>query len=56
MVFDKQKGTNFVQVIRLAVHWIEQWSFLLPVDQWEPMVIGCNQLLTVAQHFYFQAT
>jgi hypothetical protein len=51
-VFDKQKGTNFLQVIWLAAHWIQSWSLLLP-DQREPMVTGCNRLLTVAHDFYF---
>jgi hypothetical protein len=56
IIFNNQKGTNFLQVIRLATHWIELWSLLLPEDQREPMVTGCNRLLTVAQDFYFQAT
>jgi hypothetical protein len=56
IVFDKQKGTNFLQVIRLAAHWIQSWSLLLPEDQRELMVTGCNRLLTVAHNFYFQAT
>uniref|UniRef100_K4AK05 Uncharacterized protein n=1 Tax=Setaria italica TaxID=4555 RepID=K4AK05_SETIT len=42
-------------VIRMVVHWIQLWSHLLPMDQWEPIVTGCNQLLMVAQDFYFQA-
>jgi hypothetical protein len=56
IVFDKQKGTNFLQVIRLAAHWIQSWSLLLPEDQRELMVTGCNLLLTVTHDFYFQAT
>jgi two-component response regulator (ARR-B family) len=56
IIFYNQKGTNFLQVIRLATHWIELWSLLLPEDQGEPMVTGCNRLRTVAQDFYFQAT
>uniref|UniRef100_K3Y1T1 Uncharacterized protein n=1 Tax=Setaria italica TaxID=4555 RepID=K3Y1T1_SETIT len=43
-------------VICMVVHWIQLWSHLLPADQREPMVTGCNQLLTVAHDFYFQAT
>jgi hypothetical protein len=52
VIFNRSKGTNFLQVISLAAHWIKLWSYLLPVDQRESMVIGCNRLLTVAQDFY----
>jgi hypothetical protein len=30
MVFNKQKSTNFLQVIRRAAHWIQLWALLLP--------------------------
>jgi hypothetical protein len=33
IVFDKQKGIIFLQVIRLAAYWIQSWSLLLPEDQ-----------------------
>jgi hypothetical protein len=36
-VFNKQKGTNFLQVILRAVHWIQLWVYLLPEDQRELM-------------------
>lgn len=55
-VFNKQTSTNFLQVIRMAVHWIQLCAYLLPEDQRELMVSGCSQLLTVAQDCYFQAT
>jgi hypothetical protein len=42
IIFNKQKDTNFLQVIRLAAHWIHLWSYLLPADQRELMAIGCN--------------
>jgi hypothetical protein len=56
IVFNKQNGTNFLQVIRRAAHWVQLWVFLLPEDQWEDMVTGCNRLLMVAQDFFFYAT
>jgi hypothetical protein len=56
MVFNKQKSTNFLQVIRRAAHWIQLWALLLPEDQREDMVTGCNRLLTVVRDFFFQAT
>jgi hypothetical protein len=56
IIFNRQKGTNFLQVIRRAAYWIQQWAFLLPEDQRETMDIGCNRLLTVTQDFFFQAT
>jgi hypothetical protein len=46
-IFNKQKDTNFLQVIRLAAHWIHLWSYLLPVGQQELIAIGCNRLLMV---------
>jgi hypothetical protein len=56
IIFNKQKDTNFLQVICLAAHWIHLWSYLLPADQRELMAIGCNRLLKVDQDFFFQAT
>jgi hypothetical protein len=56
IIFNNQKDTNVLQVLRLAAHWILLWSYVLPEDQREYMVIGCNRILTVAQDFYFQAT
>jgi hypothetical protein len=55
-VFNKQKGTNFLQVILRASHWIELWAELLPEDQRDTITIGCNRILTVAWNCYFQAT
>jgi two-component response regulator (ARR-B family) len=55
IIFNRSKGSTFLQVIRLAVHWIQLWSCLLPSDQREPMDIGCTRLLTVAQDFFSQA-
>jgi hypothetical protein len=48
--------TSFAKVLRQAAHWILLWSYLLLEDQREHMVIGCNQMLTVAQDFFFKAT
>jgi hypothetical protein len=30
------------------------WSYLLPEDQREHMVIGCNRILTIAQDYFFR--
>jgi hypothetical protein len=56
IIFNRQTGTNFLQVIRRATHWIQQWALLLPEDQRENMATGCNRLLTVTQDLFFQAT
>jgi two-component response regulator (ARR-B family) len=56
IIFNKQSGTNFLQVIRRAAHSIQQWVFLFPLEKHEDMVIGCNQMLVVAHDFFFQAT
>ena len=55
IVFNKSKGTNFLQVIRLATHWIHLWSNLQTSEQQELMDAGCSRLLKVAQEFYYLA-
>jgi hypothetical protein len=55
-IFNNQKGTNFLQVIYQAVHWIQLWALLLPEEQRLDLVTGCSRLLMVAQDFYFQDT
>ena len=56
LVFNRQKGTNLLQVIYRATHWIQLWAYLLPEDQPDSMATGCNRLLMVAQDCYFQPT
>jgi hypothetical protein len=53
IIFNKQKDTNFLQVIRLVAHWIQLWSYLLPI-----MISGSLWLLaaTGSLYFFFQAT
>jgi hypothetical protein len=48
IIFNKQTGFNFLQIIQMAAHWIHLWSSIPPVDQRDPMAIGCNRLLMVA--------
>jgi hypothetical protein len=48
------RNANFLQVIRRAAHWIQQWTFLLPLELREDMVTGCNRMLVVAQDSFFQ--
>jgi hypothetical protein len=40
IIFNNQKGTNLLQVLWLAAHWILLWSYVLPKDQREYIVIG----------------
>jgi hypothetical protein len=56
IIFNKQSEINFLQVIRRAAHSIQQWGFLLPLEQREDKVIGCNRMLVVARNFFFQPT
>jgi hypothetical protein len=56
IIFNKQIETIFFQVIRRAAHSIQQWVFLLPVEQRESMVIECNRMLVVSQDLFFQTT
>jgi hypothetical protein len=53
IVFNKQKETNFLQVILRAAHWIQLCAYLLPEEQRDIMVTGCNYLLTVTRDCYF---
>jgi hypothetical protein len=52
VVFNKCSNVNFLQVIRMVTHWIQDWSYLLPEAQREPMVSGCSRLETVARDIY----
>jgi hypothetical protein len=45
-----------LQVILRAAHWLQLWACLLPMDQRDTMVTGCNRLLEVTQDCYFLAT
>jgi hypothetical protein len=54
IIFNRNDGTNFLQVIRRAAHWIQQLAFLLPLELREDMVTGCNRMLVVAQDSFFQ--
>jgi hypothetical protein len=55
VVFNNANNSNFLQVIHMATQWIQDWSLLLPVDQRDHMLTGCNRLLTVTRDFYNQA-
>ena len=50
-VFNHTRSLNFLQVIHMVAHWIQLWAFLLPADQQEHLVTGCNRLLMVASDF-----
>jgi hypothetical protein len=47
IIFNKQKGTNFLQVILRAAQWIQLWTYMLPEDQRGIMDTGCSRLLKV---------
>jgi hypothetical protein len=51
----QKKGTAyFLQVIRMATHWIHEWAFLLPEEQRVHMDSGCTHLETVARDMFNQ--
>ena len=56
LVFNKKDIFHVLQVTHMAVHWIQLWAFLLPLDQWELMEAGCGRLLRVAQEFFSRHT
>jgi hypothetical protein len=53
IIFNKQRGTIFLQVILRATHWLQLWTYMLPEDQRGIMVTGCDRLLEVTQDCYF---
>jgi hypothetical protein len=52
VVLNKCSNVNFLQVIHMVTHWIQDWSYLLPEAQRESMVSGWSRLETVAQDIY----
>jgi hypothetical protein len=56
IIFNNQKGTNYLQVIHGVVQWIQLRAFLPPEDQRKDMGTGCNRLLVVTRDLYFHAT
>jgi hypothetical protein len=54
IIFNKKGTANFLQVIRMATHWIHEWSFLLPEAQQTLMDSGCTRLETVARDIFNQ--
>ena len=52
IVFNRKTNVHVLQVINMAVYWIQLWATLLSSDQQELMVAGCARLLLVAQEFF----
>jgi len=50
--FNKLEAFNFLQVIHLATHWIQLWSFLPPSDQQELMDTRGNNLVMITQDIF----
>ena len=48
LVFNRKDTFNVLQVIYMAVHWIQFWAFLLHSNQRELMEAGCMRLLRVS--------
>jgi two-component response regulator (ARR-B family) len=54
VVFNISANPNFLQVIHRAVSLIHLWSYLLPVEQREPLATGCNRLIAVVRDIFNQ--
>jgi hypothetical protein len=52
IIFNKQKRTNFLQVILRAAQWIQLWAYIFSEDKWGIMDTGCSRLLKVTQDCY----
>jgi hypothetical protein len=55
VIFYNVDVSNFMQVILMVVHLIQEWSLLLPEDQRDLIVSRCEHLLMAAQDFYSRA-
>ena len=47
IIFNKGGHPNFLQVIRMATHWIHEWAFLVPEAQRALISSGCSRLEAV---------
>jgi hypothetical protein len=54
VVFNRSANPNFLQVIHRAASLIHLWSYLLPVEQREPLATGCNRLMAVVRAIFNQ--
>jgi hypothetical protein len=54
VVFNRAVTPNFLQVFHRASSWIHMWSYLLPVEQRDPMDVGCNRLMGVVRAIFNQ--
>jgi hypothetical protein len=52
VVFNRCANPNFLQVVHKAASLIHMWSYLLPVEQREPMDTRCNHLMAVVQAIF----
>ena len=56
IIFDNAHHANFLQVIRMATHWMHEWAFLVPEAQRAHIDSGCTRLETVALDIYSRGT
>jgi hypothetical protein len=54
VVFNRYANPNFLQVIHRSASLIHLWSYLLPVEQREPLDIECNRLMAVVRAIFNQ--
>ena len=56
IIFNNARNANFLQVIRMATHWIHEWAFLVPEPQRAHTDYGCTRLEAVALDIYSRGT
>jgi two-component response regulator (ARR-B family) len=54
VIFCRCANPNFLQVIHRTASLIHLWSYLLPMEQREPLDTGCNRLMAVVQAIFSQ--
>jgi hypothetical protein len=54
VVFNRCANPNFLQVIHMIASFIHLWSYLLSVEQREPLDTRCNRLMAVVWDIFNQ--
>jgi hypothetical protein len=56
IIFNNAKNCSFMQVIKMATHWIRMWSYLQHTEQRQALDTGCSLLEMVATDIYSQCS
>jgi hypothetical protein len=54
VVFNRQNKPNVLQIINKEASSIHIWSFVLPIEQRQPLDTSCTRLMTVVRGIFSQ--